>query len=181
MHFLLNEAVPESQKDHELLAKVRATSAHSSLMALDDPPFQDGFVSLRHRQDGVDSIVMFSFQAAAILSAYPKRMSSVREKGGYSGSQGKFEGRPFVGLTSGDRKRVLLVTSDRQQIIDMVASALIVRKSPMDKIPHATADHAEAVSDLIPESAELLFVRVRTAEQAFAVLAKYTTPYLEEM
>lgn len=152
------------------------------LVAWDDPPFQGYLIALRHRRDGTDSIVMFSCQAAAILfTGCPDGMLAKIEKGGYGCTLGEIDGRPFMGLISQDQERVLLVTSKLQAVIDAVTSVLFLCKSSRDDIPHPALDCGQAIADRIPKNAELLVVRARTAEQAFAALGKYAIPYLEEI
>lgn len=182
--FWLNEAIPESPEDEESLARIRVTAAdaYEGLVASDDPPFQDRLVCVWHRRDGIDSIAMFSFQAAVILFTGASAGILARtEKGGYGCTLGEIDGRPFMGLISKDRERVLLVTSKWQAVIDAMTSVLFVCKSSRNNIPHPALDCGQAIADRIPKNAELLVVRARTAEQAFAALGKYAIPYLEEI
>jgi hypothetical protein len=182
--FGLNEAIPESPADLELLAKSRAatTDGKSELVALDDAPFQGCPVTWSKRR-GIESIVMFSYQAVRIINEYELERLAQVQTGCYGFTLGQINGnRLCAGLISKDKKRALLVTSERRTVLE-VAYVLFNSILCSDKMPHeiSKSDIFRAIANRIPETTELLVVRARTTKKAFDAVAKYAVPYLEEI
>jgi hypothetical protein len=181
--FQLNEAFPELQKDRALLATIRRESTHgpSDVLSRDDPPFRGCLVTWRQRRNGTESIIMFSAQAAAIITTDKPEGLARTNTGHYDCILGRIDRRhPFVGLISKDQKRALLIVSSPRTLRDLL-SVLVHCGLVKPTIYHQLNDRRQPIPDRIRESAELLIARANTTTQAFEAAAKYAIPYLEDM
>jgi hypothetical protein len=151
--FCLNEAIPESQEDRELLATIptETTNNELELVGRDDPPFKDCVVTRLQRRDGTESIAMFSCQAIRIVTEYKVEGLARVQTGYYGCTVGQIDGRLCVGLISGDLKRALIITADRKTVAELI---LVLLNSVLcsDKIPHSITESEirQAIQNHVP-------------------------------
>ncbi len=180
----LNEALPESRDDHQLLAEIQTQAAteYLGLTIVETPPFQHCLVFVRNRSDRTHSVVMVSPQAAALLfTDTSEEVLASSEKGGYGCTRGWLDGCPFLGLISTDRERVVVVACAREAVIDTVASVIFECRTMKATIPAPVMAGSVPRWDRLPDSAEMLILRVDEVCQALELLTKYAIAYLEEI
>ena len=122
---------------------------------------------------------MFSYQAVRIINEFKVERLAQIQTGCYGFTLGQINGSDLcLGLISKDEKRALLVTSERKTVLEV---AYVLFKSILctDKMPHeiTKSDLCRLIANHIPETTELLLVRVRTTKKAFEAVAKYAVPY----